>query len=90
MTATPREIHSDTGPRSVPFIIHLSNGANAISPRSAVSTSRCAAIETDEDDGNGEEEREDDTNGRVFVDEARVMNHLCKPHRSYADYGCPY
>ena len=30
-----------------------------------------------------------DTNGRVFVDEARVMNHLCKPYRSYADYGCP-
>ena len=44
-----------------------------------------AAVETDENDGNGEEERKDDTNGRVFIDEARVMNHLCKPYRSYAD-----
>ena len=44
-----------------------------------------AAVETDEDDGDREEEREDNANGGVFVDEARVMNHLRKPYSAYAD-----
>ena len=85
MTATPREIHSDTGPKSVPFP-SVEWGERDFPQKCCIYVKVCvAAIETDEDDGNGEEEREDDTNGRVFVDEACVMNHLCKPYRSYAD-----